>query len=250
MKRAIFFVSFVSVFVIPAMPDYPQENSNSHPASRAFFSSLVRRRQESAIPQVSWKTRIVGGIEAQPNQFPYQVSVHVRNYFGGYDHLCGGVIYDAIHIVTAAHCLSGYHHRNLKVIAGEHDLFKDEGPEQYRDVASTVYHPGFIREIQLNDIGIITLDHPLDLNAQIQPLRLPNEPIDYSEIARTTGWGEQQLVRNDEQQSKLMYVDLTYFPRENCSRLYDGWAFIEDGMLCYGESDGVKEPVTAIPEVL
>ncbi|ODN03746.1 Kallikrein 1-related peptidase b3 [Orchesella cincta] len=99
---------------------------------------------------------------------------------------------------------------------------------------------GVVCEIQLNDIGIITLDHPLDLNAQIQPLRLPNEPIDYSEIARTTGWGEQQLVRNDEQQSRLMYVDLTYVPRENCSRLYDGWAFIEDGMLCYGESDGGK----------
>lgn len=44
--------------------------------------------------------RIVGGHDAEPGQFPYQISLRNRN-----SHTCGGSIIDEKWILTAAHCV-------------------------------------------------------------------------------------------------------------------------------------------------
>ena len=48
------------------------------------------------------QSRLVGGQNAFPAQFPFQVSV--RKYGS---HICGGAIISANYVVTAAHCVLG-----------------------------------------------------------------------------------------------------------------------------------------------
>lgn len=48
--------------------------------------------------------RIVGGTKADPGEFPYQVRLNIRSRRGS--SLCGGVIIDQRHILTAAHCMT------------------------------------------------------------------------------------------------------------------------------------------------
>lgn len=48
--------------------------------------------------------RIVGGTKAEPGEFPYQVRLNIRSRRGS--SLCGGVIIDKRHILTAAHCMT------------------------------------------------------------------------------------------------------------------------------------------------
>lgn len=48
--------------------------------------------------------RIVGGNKADPGEFPYQVRLNIRSRRGS--SLCGGVIIDKRHILTAAHCVT------------------------------------------------------------------------------------------------------------------------------------------------
>lgn len=48
--------------------------------------------------------RIVGGNKADPGEFPFQVRLNIRSRRG--TSLCGGVIIDQRHILTAAHCMT------------------------------------------------------------------------------------------------------------------------------------------------
>lgn len=50
------------------------------------------------------QNRIVGGNKADPGEFPYQVRLNIRSRRGS--SLCGGVIVDKRHILTAAHCVT------------------------------------------------------------------------------------------------------------------------------------------------
>lgn len=52
----------------------------------------------------SLQNRIVGGTKADPGEFPYQVRLNIRSRRGS--SLCGGVIIDQRHILTAAHCMT------------------------------------------------------------------------------------------------------------------------------------------------
>lgn len=50
------------------------------------------------------QNRIVGGTKAEPGEFPFQVRLNIRSRRGS--SLCGGVIIDQRHILTAAHCMT------------------------------------------------------------------------------------------------------------------------------------------------
>merc|ERR1712071_221719 len=60
---------------------------------------------------------IVGGDEAEENAYPFVISLQ-EDYGFGYDHICGGSIYKANYIITAAHCVE--EGGDYQIVAGEH----------------------------------------------------------------------------------------------------------------------------------
>ena len=80
---------------------------------------------------------------------------------------CGGVIVDAAHVITAAHCLAGGGHgrgsvsREVEVLAGSTRLDRPD-PGSIRDPAAVVtvdpYYNPYTNDY---DVGVITLAHPL-----------------------------------------------------------------------------------------
>ena len=86
--------------------------------------------------------QIVGGSEAPAHAYPHQISLQVTNGQGWY-HSCGGSIIGADKIVTAAHCVVGFSPNELRVVAGDHDLFASEGTEQVAQVSALLPHPRY-----------------------------------------------------------------------------------------------------------
>merc|ERR1711997_1162645 len=60
-------------------------------------------------PMAEEHERIVGGVEASPHQFPWQVGLFFDGYF------CGGSIISEEYILTAAHCADGVFHHEVVI---------------------------------------------------------------------------------------------------------------------------------------
>lgn len=119
--------------------------------------------------------KIVGGLLADPGQFPYQVAL-----LNGYGFTCGGSIYNENFIITAAHCVYSYHNDHklnkntqYSIIAGDHNLYEEEGTEQVVEVAKIIIHEAYDPQMLVNDIALLKLKNPLRFTKYINKIRLP-----------------------------------------------------------------------------
>ena len=108
--------------------------------------------------------RIVGGEIVEPNSIPFQISMQFKGILGGFSHSCGGSVYDASTILTAAHCCAGQSASNIQIVAGDHSLSGNEGTEQTRAVTRVVDHEDFSSFTLKNDVCLLKLAAPLNLN--------------------------------------------------------------------------------------
>ncbi|XP_050097695.1 brachyurin-like [Anopheles aquasalis] len=121
--------------------------------------------------------RIVGGQEATPGQFPYQVAL-VGEYALGTG-VCGGSILTNLYVLTAAHCIvEGPLNEPIIggiAVIGAHNRIEAE-PSQQRipyEPSGIVAHPEYTLTNIRNDIGVVRLNSPIEFNDRVQPVRLP-----------------------------------------------------------------------------
>jgi secreted trypsin-like serine protease len=59
-------------------------------------------------------------------EFPWQVSLQLLSGWTA-RHICGGAVLSAYWVATAGHCTAGLSPSVLSVVAGDHDLYAEEG---------------------------------------------------------------------------------------------------------------------------
>ena len=119
------------------------------------------------VGQIWFPHRIVGGQDAEPNEFPYQVSLQV---FGR--HFCGGSIIGPRAILTAAHCFRRIHHAfpELKAVAGKHNLAMNESNTQTIPIAKIILHPNYESASVQSDLCIVITEESFKFTSQVQPI--------------------------------------------------------------------------------
>eukprot|EP00095_Tigriopus_kingsejongensis_P002678 maker-scaffold1259_size52279-snap-gene-0.10 protein:Tk02678 transcript:maker-scaffold1259_size52279-snap-gene-0.10-mRNA-1 annotation:"anionic trypsin-1 precursor" len=176
--------------------------------------------------------KIVGGTEVEPNSIPYQVSLQ----YPGIDfHFCGGAIYDESTVITAAHCCAGQSPSDLRVNAGEHSLSNSDGTEQLRDVSKIIGHEDYGTPGQFsNDVCLLKLSKPLDLNGKVDAAKLPSQGDEYDSNTKivVSGWGT--LSAGGSSPDTLYSVTVPFVEDSVCDDNYF-LETIDDSMICAGE---------------
>lgn len=174
--------------------------------------------------------RIVGGDVAEPNSIPYQVSFEDSG-----SHICGGSVINEDFVLTAGHCCYYGSAEYSTVVAGEHDLGEDSGKEQRRDVAEIISHEDFDYSTISNDVCLLRLAEPFELNDDVKAVALPEQgQLFESGSAIVSGWGT--LHSGDFSLPDLLHVvEVPIVTDEDCADAY-GNDLIADQMICAGES--------------
>lgn len=137
--------------------------------------------------------RIIGGNEATPNQFPYQVGL--RLFIQNSDHigLCGGSLVSTTRVVTAAHCVDIV--GSVEAVFGAHFMNREEATQVRRTVplSGLHWHENYNPRTLVNDVAIINLPTAVAESSVIQVINFPDTSEltnDFAgEFATASGWG-------------------------------------------------------------
>merc|ERR1712168_1027860 len=136
--------------------------------------------------QANTKTKIVGGVATEENEYPWQVGLLSSRLSSR--PFCGGTLVSSKEVVTAAHCTSGA--TAAYVVLGEHDLTKADGEKKVR-VCGTTNNPNYNSRNIDYDFSILTLCEDVQFTTDISPACLPqssNTNYDNRQ-AVISGWG-------------------------------------------------------------
>ncbi|XP_030254885.1 elastase-1 [Sparus aurata] len=137
--------------------------------------------------------RVIGGSNAPPNKWKWQISLQQDAYNdGSYYHICGGTIIDPFNVMTAAHCILSMDARTYRVVAGEYNLYEYDGSEQFIGVDRITVHPGWTGDLgNGNDIAIMRLSQPVYDNGYVAIAEFPyaGETMPNGFTCYITGWG-------------------------------------------------------------
>ncbi|XP_073844561.1 trypsin alpha-like [Musca autumnalis] len=177
---------------------------------------------EGMLPQLDG--RIVGGVVTTISSHPWQVSLQRSG-----SHSCGGAIYAANIVVTAAHCLQDVTATVLKVRVGSSNWH--EGGTLL-SVAAFKAHEGFSSWTMVNDVAVIRLSSSLIYGSTVRPIALASKAPEHGAAAVVSGWGR-QAFESGSLPDTLQYVNVSIVSTQSCaSSIYGyGWQ-IQPTMIC------------------
>ncbi|KAG1943107.1 chymotrypsin-like protease CTRL-1 [Pimephales promelas] len=179
-------------------------------------------------PVITGYARIVNGEEAVRHSWPWQVSLQDSTGF----HFCGGSLINELWVVTAAHCNVRTSHR---VVLGEHDRSSNAEAIQTMTVDMVFKHPNYNSFTINNDILLIKLASPAQINTHVSPVCLAETTDDFPGGMKcvTSGWG---LTRYNAADTPplLQQAALPLLTNDDCKRYWG--TNITDLMICAGAS--------------
>jgi secreted trypsin-like serine protease len=203
--------------------------------------------------------KIVGGEEAEPGKYPFQVALIAAATPQGLEQrgqFCGGSLLADRWVLTAAHCVDRTDGSEFDVYAGTSALPTGSGtpPAKAKRIKvapdGVIVHQGYDPDTQDNDIALVQLDAP----APSELLTMKRATSEHAELialpkkVTVIGWG--LTVEGGDTVANLREVDVTAQPNDLCQTNYNdflsnipsgGSVTITGNMFCAGEPGGGKD---------
>ncbi|KAF7993879.1 hypothetical protein HCN44_011148 [Aphidius gifuensis] len=184
-------------------------------------------------------SKVVGGEQAERNEFPHQVSIRDRG-----EHICGGAIISPLHILTAAHCFVDEdekvalpHPSDIEILVGANDKNSRLGQE-YKILKYECHENYETKKSDRNDIALITLEKPLVFSGSIKPINLPKKDIPLNSVVTASGWGATDYP-NTKLPKQLQKVELKIVDNKVCQDSHKIKIYPEQVCASGGEGKGV-----------
>nr|AAA17451.1 trypsin-beta [Drosophila melanogaster]AAA28980.1 trypsin-beta [Drosophila melanogaster] len=177
---------------------------------------------EGLLPQLDG--RIVGGTATTISSFPWQISLQRSGR-----HSCGGSIYSARVIVTAAHCLQSVSASSLQIRGGS-SYWSSGGV--VAKVSSFKNHEGYNANTMTSDIAVLNLSSSLSFSSTIKAIGLASSNTANGAAASVSGWGTESSGSSSIP-SQLRYVNVNIVSQSRCSSSSYGYGNqIKSSMIC------------------
>uniref|UniRef100_F7C356 pancreatic elastase n=1 Tax=Xenopus tropicalis TaxID=8364 RepID=F7C356_XENTR len=182
--------------------------------------------------------RVIGGTEVQRNSWPWQISLQYLSG-GSWYHTCGGSLIRANRVLTAAHCVDTV--TSYRVVVGDHNIYQNDGTEQYISVSRIVQHANWNRNNVAAgyDIAVLHLASSATLNNYVRLAQLPADGVVLANNhgCVVTGWG--RTSTGGSLAAILQQAPLSVVAHSTCSSSSWWGSSVKTTMVCAG-GDGVR----------
>uniref|UniRef100_A0A3P9L5G2 Suppression of tumorigenicity 14a n=1 Tax=Oryzias latipes TaxID=8090 RepID=A0A3P9L5G2_ORYLA len=185
------------------------------------------------------RSRVVGGVDAERGEFPWQVSLHMKDV----GHACGASLINEKWLVTAAHCVKDRFDgrpsmpSTWEAFLGLKTQKESSKEVQRRFLKQVIPHPNYNYDTYDNDIALMELERPVTYSDFIKPICLP-APQHIFEVGKQvyiTGWGALREGAN-QAATILQKAEVRIINQTVCNTLMGGE--ITNQMLCAGVLQG------------
>ncbi|KAL6476709.1 hypothetical protein MHYP_G00152080 [Metynnis hypsauchen] len=187
----------------------------------------------------SLNTKIVGGQDASPGSWPWQVSLQTNGF-----HFCGGSLINSNWVLTAAHCVGSITASQVTVYLGDQSLSNQGSNTNVvsRSVSQVITHPNYSSFTHDNDIALLQLSSSVTFPNYITPVCLAAAGSTFfnGTLTWVTGWGNIASGVSLPSPGTLQEVQVPIVGNRECNCLY-GVGTITDNMLCAGLLAGGKD---------
>ncbi|XP_029109738.1 polyserase-2-like isoform X2 [Scleropages formosus] len=195
--------------------------------------------QQGVCGQAPLNTRIVGGQNAAPGSWPWQVSMRYQG-----SHVCGGSLINNRWVLSAAHCfaLISTNPSRWTMVLGLQTQQGTNPNSVSVSVSSITVNPNYNGNTNDNDLSLVQLSSTVSFSDYIQPICLAAAGSTLYNGTETwvTGWGNIQSGVSLPSPGTLQEVQVPVVGNRQCNCLY-GPGSITDNMLCAGLLAGGKD---------